>query len=245
MKRYFYYFKPTLRWERTMKVASLRKARRKTPVSPRKIQFTETSLKQLPTSLDKPTDLSYNPSKREVKATHNYTIVGKRASRYRYQIYKDVLQHWYYSPFNRLLLKFDIDLFIKRQPNSHFLTKNEENLLHLRRFLLSEHYNTLRWYTYMQHYRSMKSKIGGTKSFASGMYNQQFAGTFKTIRHLFAITPSDTMYLSPRFETPGSSPDQEPINSPDDTPSILKYDQPLYNEYPNSSNNSIPKNYKV
>jgi hypothetical protein len=32
------------------------------------------------------------------KPTHNYTIVGKRATRYRYQIYKDVLQHWYYSP---------------------------------------------------------------------------------------------------------------------------------------------------
>jgi hypothetical protein len=28
MKRYFYYYKPTL-WERTMKVASMRKARRK------------------------------------------------------------------------------------------------------------------------------------------------------------------------------------------------------------------------
>jgi hypothetical protein len=27
----FYYYKPTLRWERTMKVASMRKARRKTP----------------------------------------------------------------------------------------------------------------------------------------------------------------------------------------------------------------------
>ena len=218
MKRYFYYFKPTLRWERTMKVASLRKARRKTPVSPRKIQFTETSLKQLPTSLDKPTDLSYNPSKREVKATHNYTIVGKRASRYRYQIYKDVLQHWYYSPFNRLLLKFDIDLFIKRQPNSHFLTKNEENLLHLRRFLLSEHYNSLRWYTYMQHYRSMKTKIGGTKSFASGVYNQQFTGTFKKIRHLFAITPSQ-----------GNQ-------------TVLKFDQPLYNEYSNTLTNNYQKN---
>ena len=218
MKRYFYYFKPTLRWERTMKVASLRKARRKTPVNPRKIQFTETSLKQLPTSMDKPTDLSYNPSNREVKATHNYTIVGKRASRYRYQIYKDVLQHWYYSPFNRLLLKFDIDLFIKRQPNSHFLTKNEENLLHLRRFLLSEHYNSLRWYTYMQHYRSMKTKIGGTKSFASGVYNQQFTGTFKKIRHLFAITPSQ-----------GNQ-------------TVLKFDQPLYNEYSNTLNNNYQKN---
>jgi hypothetical protein len=45
MKRYFYYYKPTLRWERTMKVASMRKARRKTPAVPRKLQLTDQSLK--------------------------------------------------------------------------------------------------------------------------------------------------------------------------------------------------------
>jgi len=234
MKRYFYYFKPTLRWERTMKVASLRKARRKTPAAPRKIQFSETNLNQLNKlnpnitasmvdpfqGLDHAAALGIstgelakqNSPDRKIKPTHNYTIVGKRANRFRYEIYKDVLQHWYYSPFNRLLLKFDIDLFIKRQPNSHFLTKNEENLLHLRRFLLSEHYNTLRWYSSMQHYRSMKTKIGGTKSFASKVYNQQFSGTFKKIRHLFAITPSQS------------------------NQSILKFDQPLYNEIYNNSN---------
>lgn len=219
MKRYFYYFKPTLRWERTMKVASMRKARRKTPSVSRKIQFTDNSLKNLEINdmnlLDKENE---NTSKRFIEPTHNYTIVGKRATRYRYQIYKDVLQHWYYSPFNRLLLKFDIDLFIKRQPNAHFLTKNEENLLHLRRFLLSEHYDTLRWYTYMQHYRSMKTKIGGTKSFASNVYNQQFKGTFKKIRHLFAITPSQGEQT------------------------VLKFDQALYNEYPNNSQNNYQKN---
>ena len=249
MKRYFYYFKPTLRWEKTMKVASLRKARRKTPASPRKIQFSENNLKNLTqisveknnkknnkknndfnqlnkfntdaVKLFEPARPFGTPSKimqpedRKIKPTHNYTIVGKRANRFRYEIYKDVLQHWYYSPFNRLLLKFDVDLFIKRQPNSHFLTKNEENLLHLRRFLLSEHYNTLRWYSSMQHYRSMKTKIGGTKSFASKVYNQQFSGTFKKIRHLFAITPSQS------------------------NQSILKFDQPLYNE---NFNNSSPYN---
>lgn len=258
MKRYFYYYKPTLRWERTMKVASLRKARRKTPAAPRKIQLTDNSLKNLSlppsfaekkklykednnlentliNSLEKNKIQTSNPNfglkseqdetltnsniyNRMAQPTHNYTIIGKRASRYRYQIYKDVLQHWYYSPFNRLLLKFDVDLFIKRQPNSHFLTKNEENLLHLRRFLLSEHYNTLRWYTYMQHYRSMKTKIGGTKSFASGVYNQQFTGTFKKIRHLFAITPSQK------------------------NQTVLKFDQPLYNEYSNTSKNKDQRN---
>lgn len=233
MKRYFYYYKPTLRWERTMKVASMRKARRKTPAVPRKLQLTDQSLKNLTSpqnnsesnqkqsALQAQNELSgtlISQNSRMTKPTHNYTIVGKRATRYRYQIYKDVLQHWYYSPFNRFLLKLDVDLFIKRQPNTHFLTKNEENLLHLRRFLLSEHYDTLRWYTYMQHYRSMKTKIGGTKSFASGVYNQQFKGTFKKIRHLFAITPSQ-----------GNQ-------------TVLKFDQPLYNEYPNTSNNNYQKN---
>nr|QIA46862.1 hypothetical chloroplast RF1 [Pandorina colemaniae] len=146
------------------------------------------------------------------KPTHSYTVLGKHASRYRHQIYKDVLQHWYYTPFNRLLLKLDVDAFINRQPKSHFLTKNEERLLHIRRFLLSEHYDTLRWYTYMQHYKTMKTNIGGRKSFANGIYNQQFQGTFKKIRHLFAITPKQGDFYN------------------------LKFDQPLYNDNKMSSN---------
>nr|UCS09674.1 hypothetical chloroplast RF1 [Oedocladium prescottii] len=113
------------------------------------------------------------------------------------------------------IMKADIDNFIKRQPSSHLLTNNEERLLHLRRFLLGEHYETLRWYSYMQHYRSMKTKIGGTKSFANRIYNQQFKGTFHKVRHLFALTPS----LS------GGG--------------ILTFDQPLYNEYSNDNQNSI------
>ena len=251
MNRYFYYYKPTLRWEKTMKVAALRKSRRKVANNPKRIQPSNEfdsrnnsistdsivpvvnglSLSPLGSSLSpslfrekgygtvgSPSLINETLSNRITRKTHNYTIVGKRASRYRYQIYKDVLQHWYYSPFNRLLLKFDIDLFINRQPNSHFLTKDEETLLHLRRLLLSEHYDTLRWYAYMQHYRSMKTKIGGTKSFASRTYNQQFAGTFKKIRHLFAITPSQ-----------GNEP-------------ILKFDQILYNDKLNSSVNNSQKN---
>ena len=149
------------------------------------------------------------------KPSHFYSLVEKRASRYRYQIYKDVLQHWYYSPLNRFLLKLDVDSFIRRQPNSYFLTKTDEKYLHLKRQLLSEYYETLRWYSYMQHYSTMKSQIGGTKSLSSRAYNQQFMGTFKKIRHLFNITPS--------FH------DQN----------VLKFDQPLYNEYKNNQRNSM------
>jgi hypothetical protein len=213
LKRAFYYHKPSLRWKRTMFTAAMRRGFRKKSSSPKKLLYTTNSLTIPETLTNSPEALSLkseqnlnNRTEGVVLKTSSYSVLGKRASRYRYQIYKDVLQHWYYSPFNRLLLKFDIDSFINRQPKSHFLTKKEERLLHLRRLLLSEHYNSLRWYTYMEHYRTMKSRIGSTKSFASTAYNQQFQGTFKKIRHLFAITPVQ-----------GDM-------------SILKFDQALYNE---------------
>nr|YP_010500102.1 hypothetical chloroplast RF1 [Gormaniella terricola]UWV18279.1 hypothetical chloroplast RF1 [Gormaniella terricola] len=119
------------------------------------------------------------------------------------------IKHQHYDPDElwSVLMKADIDTFMKRQPFSHFLTPNEERLLHLRRFLLFEHYDSLRWYTYMQHYRAMKTRLGGTKSFTSRLYNQQFKGTFHKVRHLFSLTPSVS----------GGS--------------VLKFDQPLYNEW--------------
>nr|AYQ94609.1 hypothetical chloroplast RF1 [Chlorosarcina stigmatica] len=258
MKRAFYYYKPTLRWERTISLAKTKDQSQK-----RKTKKTRTQRKlTIETSVAKQNYLNASmgkaqkdtgeftvaakyqySSKEEVplssndkmsaipqvnmlsaaqmitKPTHSYYVQGKRASRYKQQIYRDVLQHWYYMPWNRLFLKWDVDAFMNRQPKSHFLTKKEEQLLHLRRFLLSEHYDTLRWYTYMQHYRSMKSRIGPTKSFASRIYNQQFQGTFKKIRHLFAITPSQNQSNDSR-ELPMT---------------ILKFDQPLYNEFPNNS----------
>nr|ALO21233.1 hypothetical chloroplast RF1 [Chloromonas radiata] len=273
MKRLFYYYKPTLRWTNTLKLAKNKqghKVRKKKYRTPLRAQtdlnsaFNANTKKESAIKNNQKTNLQHisfpllpslpsegtssgtgqNNSKRnEIAAlsptlldgeenkpiikrpTHHFRVVGKNASRYRYQIYKDVLHHWYYTPFNRFLLKLDVDSFIRRQPNAHFLTKNEEQVLHLKRFLLSEHYETLRWYTYMQHYRSMKTKIGGTKSFASRMYNQQFQGTLKKIRHLFAITPS--LFTN-----------QLPLTNSTQTASVLKFDQPLYNEYFNNRKNS-------
>nr|WVD56182.1 hypothetical chloroplast RF1 [Tetradesmus sp. JML-2023b] len=221
MKRFFYHYKPTLRWERTLRVATIRRARRKSSRIPRKFNLSKTS-QILTTHADDLNTFERPTSNTQIfdqsvitKPTHFYSLVEKRASRSRYQIYKDVLQHWYYSSFNRFLLKVDVDSFIRRQPKSYFLTKNDEKLLHLKRQLLTEYYETLRWYTYMQHYRTMKNQIGGTKSLSSRAYNQQFVGTFKKIRHLFNITPT--------------------LN---DT-NVLKFDQPLYNEYKNSQNLSV------
>jgi len=228
MKRFFYYYKPTLRWERTMRTATMRKARRKGPRVVRKFnidkktqilsKFSENSQGPLSNSLEGKEEFSNeknNIEKNFQKPTHFYSLINKRSTRYRYQIYKDVLQHWYYTPINRFLLKLDVDSFIRRQPSSYFLSKKEEQILHLHRLMLAEHYDTLRWYTTMEHYNSMKNRIGGTKSFASRAYLQQFQGTFKKVRHLFALTPS----------------------SSENT--ILKFDQPLYNEYSNTHNSPI------
>lgn len=221
MKRFFYYYKPSLRWERTLRVATYRRARRKTSRIPRKLNVSKNSqvLAQIQDAdASKKTISQFHGvsiGSGTTNPTHFYSLVDKRASRYRFQIYKDVLQHWYYSPLNRLFLKVDIDSFIRRQPNSYFLTTNDEKFLHLKRQLLSEYYETLRWYTSMEHYRTMKNQIGGTKSLSNRAYNQQFAGTFKKIRHLFNMSPSfrDT--------------------------TVLKFDQPLYNEYKQSQNGTV------
>ena len=267
MKRLFYYYKPNLRWEQTMTRARSRIIRKKHSRMARKLNINKNNKaflniynsENLPSSkmenkstteissfieskissnfLEKTTQEPIFLENKIQKPTHFYSIISKRATRYRHQIYKDVLQHWYYSPFNRLLLKLDIDSFIRRQPFSHFLTKKEENLLHLRRFLLSEHYETLRWYTFMEHYENMKNNIGGTKSFASKTYNQQFQGTFKKIRHLFALTPS--------LNQSGNYQNTLNNKSFDDTSKgtrvenvgfkLLKFDQVLYNEFPKNN----------
>nr|WLG71258.1 hypothetical chloroplast protein RF1 [Chlorophyceae sp. KF-2023a] len=249
MRRAFYYYKPTLRFEKTMRSARSRVELQKTSRSPRKFvpAFTKSSTNLASAAasvqLDSKTiaepkvspynaqngiraeafepigdfatgslspkgtyeTYKYNLYKNRLrKPTHSYSLVYTRAARYRHQIFKDVLQHWYYSPTNRILLKLDVDSFIRRQPSSHFLTNNEEKLLHLRRVLLSKHLDSLRWYTSMEHYSTMKVSLGGTKSFQSRPYNQQFTGTFKKIRHLFSVTPS--------------------LSNLD----VLRYDQPLF-----------------
>ena len=294
MRRLFYYYKPTLRWTNTLKLAKNKQAhkvRRKKARKPLIFHFSsangnfsevtstknnffpETSPNLLTNSewsnknnsnvalinprhkenLAKNLDNSFPNLRKstglEKKPTHNYRIIGKQSSRYRYQIYKDVLKHWYYTPFNRLLLKFDIDSFIRRQPKSHFLTKSEEQELHLKRFLLTKHYETLRWYTVMQHYQTMKTNIGGTKSFANRFYNHQFQGTLKKIRHLFSITPEfKTKSIVTSTEKKGKKEKQTSgtynegllnLTIAHQNIPILKYDQPLYNEYFNTEKQSF------
>nr|YP_009185149.1 hypothetical chloroplast RF1 [Carteria cerasiformis]ALO63467.1 hypothetical chloroplast RF1 [Carteria cerasiformis] len=300
LKRFFYYYKPTRRWQKTIRPN--KKTRRFGPKVPRvailpplfssaeqpprgglsstaltnRVAFTPAPNDQLSTlrgtsdgvvrasapqvGLDmgrlETSKNIQNMNLEIVRPTHLYSLQSKKAQRCRRIIHKDVMLHNYYAPLNRFLMERDIDFFINRQPKAHFLTKKEEHLLHLRRFLLLEHYNTLRWYNNVnqksanysaetglntgrdaglpqrgsqtkaldaimpvQLDSSLEPKVQGfdqldnvkenqnnVKSFSNKIYNQQFQGTFKKIRHLFAMTPNQGMQ------------------------SILKFDQNLYND---------------
>ncbi len=150
------------------------------------------------------------------KPTENYRVNSVTGHRYRHQILRHTLESWYYQrPLRRFLMAWDIDAFMRRQPRSYWLNPFEEKLLHVRRGLLLEHYNGLRWYRSMQHYASMKRNTGGIKSAANSLYQQQFQGTLRKVRHLFALTPSQT---DRRW---------------------LSFDQPLYNEYANITNEPL------
>lgn len=215
-QRLFYYHKPDNRWERGMTVARVtRKRIRSTRYQ--ELDVTELSIftkAEAWDAINLEERAKKNPN-RFASSTDYVALIGKRAGRIRHQIFKDVLQHWYYSPYNRFLLQWDMDSFIRRQPRSYFMNKEDEKQLHLRRVLLNDYFQTFRWYSRMDQYHIMKQRIGGTKSFSSRVYNQQFQGTFKKVRHLFAVTP--TLEAQP----------------------ILKFDQPLFNEYPNTTNNPI------
>jgi len=213
-RRLFFYPKSTERSERAMQVA--RHTRKRTRESRMQEIFIEDETKdQIIAGVDsKLARIRENPHGLTYSADY-WALITKRGQRLRHQIFKDVLQHWYYNPYNRFLVQWDMDSFIRRQPRSYFVNKEDQKQLHLRRVLLNDYFQTFRWYARMDQYHTMKQRIGGTKSFSSRVYNQQFQGTFKRVRHLFAVTP--TLETQP----------------------ILKFDQPLFNEYPNTTKNPV------
>lgn len=214
--RLFFYPKSTERWERSMQVArATRKRTRKTRYQEIIDDEDYPSKDDIIAELDSAKErLKVNPRNMEF-STDYWALISKRGERLRHQIFKDVLQHWYYNPYNRFLVQWDMDSFIRRQPRSYFVNKEDQKQLHLRRVLLNDYFQTFRWYARMDQYHTMKQRIGGTKSFSSRVYNQQFQGTFKRVRHLFAVTP--TLETQP----------------------ILKFDQPLFNEYPNTTKTPV------
>jgi hypothetical protein len=107
-------------------------------------------------------------------------------------------------------LSFSIDSFLSRQPKTHLLSANDEIELLQKRQSLSKYYDTLRSYQKLKNFGFFEQFFGGSKSYATKFYNQQFKGTLKIIRRLFSLSLDPIQ--NPREENP------------------LTFDQPLFLE---------------
>jgi hypothetical protein len=110
------------------------------------------------------------------------------------------------NPVYKALTQFEINSFLLGQPNYQNLTASDEAELYKRRIIFERYLDSV------EQYKSTQPT--DKKAFAEKVYNQQFKGTFDVVRQFFPIELND-----PQFYVPNK---QEQ--------SILKYDQPLYNE---------------
>ncbi len=129
---------------------------------------------------------------------------------------KKIKQKYYSNPVYKLLLNVDIDLFLRRQPSTYSLSPSEEANLFKKRLILSDYYDSLRYYQKLPYLNDFQTFFNGTKSYADRVYNQQFKGTLKVVRRLFSITLNEENSKSNKI--------------------TLKFDQPLYKDlnYTNS-----------
>lgn len=129
-------------------------------------------------------------------------------------IEKKIKQKYYSNPIYKNLLTLDIDLFLNRQPVTSRLSNAQELDLYTKRCILNSYYDSLRAYSKLPYREEFEDFFDGSKSFSNKVYNQQFKGTLRSVKRLFALTV-DT--------------NSEEIKSSHDKPQVLKYDQPLYN----------------
>lgn len=126
------------------------------------------------------------------------------------EIEQKIKEKYYSNPVYKNLLTLDVDLFLKRQPQSYQLTGEQEVDLYTKRRILESYYDSLREYSKLPYNEFFESFFDGAKSFSNKVYNQQFKGTLRSVRRLFAL----------RVNT--ESDNQNPLEP------ILKFDQPLY-----------------
>jgi hypothetical protein len=106
-------------------------------------------------------------------------------------------KRFYQTSAYKRALDFDIDLFVSRQPKESILSHQEEVELLEKRQALYKYYDTLRSYNEMEDSSLFNQFFGGSKSYASKFYNQQFKGTLRIVRKLFSIQLDNEKESSP------------------------------------------------
>nr|YP_009105322.1 hypothetical chloroplast RF1 [Pedinomonas tuberculata]AIT93943.1 hypothetical chloroplast RF1 [Pedinomonas tuberculata] len=95
---------------------------------------------------------------------------------------------FYSNPIYKNLLSIYIDSILQQQPKDYSLSKNQEKELYTARLALEDYYNSLRNYSNLSYNYQFNEAFGGSKSFATKVYNQQFKGNLKIVRRLFGVT---------------------------------------------------------
>ena len=121
-------------------------------------------------------------------------------------IERKIKNKYYSNPVYKALLALDIDLFLKRQPQTFQISAEQEIDLETKRRLLECYADSLRDYSNLPYSETFETFFDGAKSFSNKVYNQQFKGTFRSVRGLFSLT----------------------LNNENDNERVLKFDQPLY-----------------
>nr|YP_009105537.1 hypothetical chloroplast RF1 [Lobosphaera incisa]AIT94277.1 hypothetical chloroplast RF1 [Lobosphaera incisa] len=157
------------------------------------------------------------------------TIFTTRGKKLEYQF----KQKYYSNGVYKLLLNAEIDSFLNRQPNSHFLSSSQENSLYEKRRLLANYYDSLRYYNQLPYAEEFKNLFNGSKSYADRIYNQQFKGTLKIVRRLFSISLQQNsisdLDSDNSFQVNGDSEEKQFLTLNDQNKErVLKFDQPLY-----------------
>lgn len=132
------------------------------------------------------------------------------------RIEQKIKDKYYSNPVYKSLLALDIDLFLKRQPQTFQLSADQEIDLYTKRNMLESYYNSLRAYSLLPDDEIFDSFFHGAKSFSNKVYNQQFKGTLRSVSRLFNLK-SDL-----GFELGSGQKDQYQAEN------VLKFDQPLY-----------------
>lgn len=122
------------------------------------------------------------------------------------EIERKIKDKYYSNPVYKTLLALDIDLFLKRQPQSFHISTKQEIDLDTKRRLLESYSDSLRDYSNLPYSETFETFFDGSKSFSNKVYNQQFKGTLRSVRNLFSLT----------------------LNNESANQRILKFDQPLY-----------------
>ena len=142
---------------------------------------------------------------------------------------KRIKEKCYTNPIYKFLLNTEIDAFLARQPNSHWLSPEEEILLLKRRQLLGNYYDTLALTNQVSTSAALEQLV--PKSYANTNYNHQFKGTLKTARRLFSVKKAiikrnkdsqDKQFSTLLVDTPEIT-EQEQSR-------VVKFDQPLFSK---------------